>query len=113
MGTSRYERGATIHGTRRIRKRMKLPARAVKRLVDGARTEGLPLDRMPGWLQIAVGHKRELHPQGAEYAYFRGFLWVFQPGPGDLITTYPIHEEEPEDDPIDWAHIRRSRNFFD
>ena len=113
MGVSRYERGATIHGTRRIRERMKLPARAVKRLVDKARAEGLPFDHMPGWLQIAVDHKRTLHATGADYAYFRGFLFVFQPGWGDLITTYPINEEEPEDASIDWEYIRRTRNFFD
>jgi len=110
MGVSRYERGATTHGQRRVRKRIKLPARAVRRLVDSARAEGLHEPDMPGWLQIAVRHKRTLHPTGAEYVYFRGYLFVFG-GLGDLITTYAMAMDEPELETPDWDEIRAKRTF--
>lgn len=112
MSVSRHERGSTLHGTRRVRERMKLPARAVKRLVDRARAEGLPFDLMPGWLQLAVQHKRQLHPPGTEYLYYRGYLFVFAAS-GKLITTFPMQEDEPEDAHVDWNHARKSRKFFD
>lgn len=109
--SSRFERGATSHGTRRIRKRMKLPARAVRRLVESARADGIHEADMPGWLQIAVAHKRTLHPIGAAYVYFRGYLFVFQEGVGDLITTYAMAMDEPELEAPDWDEIRAKRTF--
>jgi hypothetical protein len=112
MEPSRYQRGATLHGQRRVRKRMKLPARAVARLVRSARTDGLSFDDMPGWLRIAVQHKRQLHPEGSDYVFYRGYLFVFREGLGDLITTYPLHEEDPEYEPVDWEQVRKSRKFF-
>lgn len=111
MGVSRYERGATMHGTRRVRERLRLPARAVRRLVARARAEGVGEADMPAWLQIAVGHKRGLHPEGSYYVFFDGHLFVFSADSGNLITVYPLRQDEPEHDDPDWERIRARHTF--
>ncbi|MBN9348283.1 MAG: hypothetical protein J0I48_19145 [Devosia sp.] len=108
---NRYERGSTVHGMRRLRKRVKIKARAIARMVDRARIEGLRESQMPMWVQILVQHKRTLHPQATDYLFFMEHLWVFQPGFGDLITVYPIEENEPEFEKPDWNDIRAQRRF--
>lgn len=95
MAVSRYERGATMHGTRRLRKRVKIKARAVARQVERARTQGIPEHRMPGWVKIVVAHARARQEPG-DYIYFEGHLYVFRPGMDELITVYPIEEDDPD-----------------
>lgn len=108
---NRYERGSTMHGARRLRKRVKIKARSIARMLDRARLEGLREHEMPTWVQILVRHKRTLHEQPTDYLFYRGYLWVFQPGFGDLITVYPIEENEPEFEKPDWNEIRAQRRF--
>lgn len=111
MRVSRYERGATMHGTRRVRERLRLPARAVRRLIERARSGGLHEPDMPGWLQIAVRHKRGLHPDGSYYVFFEGYLFVFAVDTDDLITVYPLSQDDPEFDDPDWERVRARRTF--
>lgn len=110
----RHERGSTMHGTRRVRQRLKLPARAVKRLVAEAKAEGVREPDMPGWLQIVVRHKRGLHPEPTTYIWHRDALFVFAdeaPELGRLITVLPVEEFEGELQAPDWNRIRAARTF--
>lgn len=111
MSTS-YDRGATLHGARRVRKRMKLPARALRRLIEQAREHGARYDQMPAWLKILVTRKQERFGTAFEYVYFRDFLFVFGPDNGPLITTYVVREDDPELEQPDWHHIRTIRRFY-
>lgn len=107
----RYTRGATNHGTKRVRQRLKLPARAVRRLVAAAKADGLHEDQMPTWLKAIVRHKKTLHPEGSQYVYYRDNLFIFSHDTGDLITVFPVGVNEPDLDRPDWDRIRSARLF--
>jgi hypothetical protein len=111
--SARHERGSTMHGTRRIRKRMKLPARAVRRLVADARREGLHERDMPAWLRIVVDHKRRLHADSGEteYIFHREMLFIFGVPEGNLITVFRVTEADPDLEKPNWERIRAARAF--
>jgi len=108
----RHHRGATMHGTRRIRKRFKLPARAAHRLVQSALADGIREEDMPSWAKLIVKRKKELH-RNSLYRLYRNFLFIFADDPDQvrLITVYAVDELDPDWEDPDWTAIRAQKRF--
>lgn len=82
----------TRHAEDRIRQRMKLPKRAVERLVYKAAREGLTSDMVPGelgqWCRVKEGRK-----QGYVIRLLNDRLFIFNEAMDTCITVVTVPKE--------------------
>jgi hypothetical protein len=93
-----FPNGATLHGKRRFRERVRLPARALKRQVALAWMSGLRPEELTGVLRTKLDMIRKRHAadeRPAEYRVWRDYIYVLDRETRALITVYPALLAEP------------------
>lgn len=82
----------TKHGKRRFRERVKLPARALKRMVEQAKKYGKRPDELPlpARLKVLSQQARYDRDNHGDPIIYRGFIFIFSRDQGHLITVYPL-----------------------
>lgn len=93
MSKTRRQHPVTDHGRKRVRERLKLPARAVRRMAEKAWTEGQRLHELTLPVQHEIKVRQGRHDPGGRFTepvVYRGFLFIFSKEYLTLITTYPL-----------------------
>jgi len=87
--------GVTLHGVRRLRKRVGIPARGVVRHLATVRAEGLsPAQLHRDELSLMRAARLERNGEDpTEYLIYQGFVYVFSETTKALVTVYALGEE--------------------
>lgn len=85
----------TSHAKKRFRERMKLPVRAMRRIVQDALKLGKPPEEMPHYARVTLEaqQQRFAHAEAAFVRIYRNFVFVFfdtNPEITSLLTLYPL-----------------------
>lgn len=82
----------TKHAKRRFRQRLKLPARALKRMAGQAWEHGQRVHELPKAARLKVlSQQSRFDPDGvAEPVIYRGFIFIFDRETRAFVTVYPL-----------------------